>query len=51
MKCFSQELIEDFKDYWLERWQEEISVDTAELYLNSLAELYLCIHKIKKDKH
>ncbi len=50
-KNFSRKLIEDFKTYWLKRWKEEISVDTAEIYLNSLAELYLCIHEIEKDKY
>lgn len=50
MEKFSQKLIEDFRIYWLQRWKEEVSVETAEIYLNALAELYLCLREIEENK-
>jgi hypothetical protein len=48
MEKFSQKLIEDFRTYWLLRWEERISIETAEAYLGALAELYLCMSKINE---
>lgn len=50
MDKFSQKLIEDFTAYWRLRWREEISPETVEACLNALAELYLSISKINKEK-
>ncbi len=38
---FTPKLVEDFKAYWLKNYQQDISDDQAEQYLNSLAELFL----------
>ena len=49
-KNFSQQLVGDFKTYWFKRFQEHISDEQAEQYLNSLAELFLGFREITKDK-
>ena len=38
---FTEKLILDFKGYWVEHYDETISDEQAEQYLNSLAELFI----------
>lgn len=46
---FSQKLIDDFKSYWLNRFEKNISTEEADQYLNSLAELFLAFDVAKNN--
>jgi len=51
MSTFTQELVDRTIKYYKERFNKDISIETAEEYLNSMADLYGCfIEFLEKDE-
>lgn len=44
---YSKELQERLKQYFAQRYKTEITSEQADMYLDSFAELFLTIHKVK----